>query len=267
MVYGQDHKQKDDIASEVLEHLKNPPIEVINPKKNHSNTKKYLIIAIAVLVVLSAGGFGAWKFLLSDDNTSNQTEPEAESPSNANEEVSINELTEEYSSDRLLIDFKYPANWKVDEDSGEIIVYSPEEEITDIGGENVSGEFKILIKQGADKSDSEYLGRGFAVGKSQPFKYSDPTASQREESFITDFGLDASDNFAYFVAQGNFELKKNETLGSDFAGKADEVLVSGGLYSKGSEDKTKLVSLNPKDYLSNETYLLAIEIVKTLRLR
>ncbi|HEX5798226.1 MAG TPA: hypothetical protein VFX79_02620 [Candidatus Saccharimonadales bacterium] len=268
MTKGHDHKQKDDIASEVLEHLKNPPVEVINPNKSSSsNTKKYLIVA-AVLIILGAGGFAAWKFLLSSDKqTTDQSEPEAESQSSAAEEASAGEPTQEYSSDRLLIDFKYPAGWEVEEDSGEVAVTSPEATVTDVNGEELSAEFKVFIKQGADQSDGEYLGRGFAIRKSQPFKYSDPAAAQREDSFITDFGLDASNNFAYFIAQGNFNLKKDETLGPDFASESDAVLVSGGFYSKDSEDETQLVSLDPEAYQSDETYLLALEIVKTLRLR
>ncbi len=166
-----------------------------------------------------------------------------------------------------MIDFKYPTGWKVNEDTGEITVTSPKTKIEDFGGENIETEFKILIKQGADQSDSEYLGRGFAVTKSMPVKYSDPAAGQRKKSFITDFGLDSSDNFAYFVLQGNFELEKDETLGPDFAKEADAILISGGFYGEDSEDKTKLVYLDPEVYQANETYLTAVEIVKTLRLR
>ncbi len=273
MADEREHKQKNDdnndVASEVLEHLKNPPVEVINPNKNSdSGKKKYLIIIPVVITILAAAGFAAWKFLLNgNEQAANQPAVETENQDNMAEEAAPLEPTQEYTSDRLLIDIKYPAGWKVEEDSGEIVVTSPEATVTDVNGEELPAEFKVLIKQGADQSDGEYLGRGFAVRKSQPFKYSDPASAQREKSFITDFGLDASNNFAYFIAQGNFDLKKDETLGPDFASEADAVLVSGGFYSEDSEDETQLVSLDPEAYQSDETYLLALEIVKTLRLR
>lgn len=269
MTGKQDHKQEDDIASQVLEHLKNPPIEVINPKNSSgSNTKKYLIITSILIIIFAAAGFAAWKFLLTDSNqTADQPVSETESQNEAANGSSLSELTQEYTSDRLLIDFKYPTDWKVDENSGEIIVYSQEAEITDVSGEAVSAEFRLLIKQGAEETDSEYLGHGFVIKKSKPIKYTDPAAGQRKKSFVTDFGLDSSDNFAYFIVQGNFELEKDETLGPDFAKEADAILISGGFYSKDSKGKTKLVSLDPETYQLDEAYLSAIEIVKTLRLR
>lgn len=269
MTDRQDHSQKNDIASEILEHLKNPPTEVTNPNKNSgSNAKKYLIITLVLIILFGAGGFAAWKFLLNDNKqTSNLPVSETESQNNAQDENFLQGLTQEYTSDRLLIDFKYPDSWKVDENSGEIMVYSPSAEITDANGERISAEFRVLIKQGARETDSEYLGRGFAVKESKPIKYTDPSSNQREESLITDFGLDSSNYFSYFVVQGNFKLKKGETLGSDFAAKADEILVSGGFYSKDSKDKTKLVSLYLEDYNTSEMYLSALEIIKTLKLR
>jgi len=262
------HKKEEDLASEVLEHLKNPPVDVINPNKDSkSGSKKYLVIFL-ILILLAAGGFAAWKFLVNDKNPPEQQPASAvASTENTSGEDTLSEPTQEYTSDRLLIDFKYPTGWKVVEDSGEIAITSPKTEIEDFAGENVEAEFKILIKQGADQSDSEYLGRGFAIKKSTPVKYSDPAAGQRKKSFVTDFGLDSSDNFAFFVLQGNFELEKDETLGPDFAKESDAILISGGFYGKDSEDKTGLTYLDPEAYLANETYLTAVETVKTLQLR
>lgn len=263
-----DQKKNDDLASQVLEHLKNPPVEVIDPRGSGSSTKKYLIAA-TILIIIGAGGFALWKFVLADNQPSDQSTPIAseEQSEEANDDKPANVLSQEYSSDSLMIDIKHPANWKVDESSGEIIVYSPAQEVEDASGESLASEFRVLIKQGAGEPDSEYLGRGFAISKSEPIKYTDPASSQREESFLTNFGLDSPAYFSYFVVQGNFNLKKDETLGKDFASGADEILVSGGFYSKDSEDKTQLVSLDPDKFQANETYKTAIEIVKTLRLR
>lgn len=260
-------KKEDDLASQVLERLKHPPVEVVNPKGSDSNTKKYLLISF-ILIILAVGGFAAWKFFLKDEQTTSWPVQQAENQNNSADDKSpLAGLTQKYSSDKLMVDIKYPAGWKVDESSGEITIYSPTEDIESVEGESLPAEFRVLIKQGAGETDSEYLGRGFAVKASKPIKYIDPAFNQRKKSLITDFGLDASTSFSYFVVQGNFKLKKDETLGSDFASEADEILVSGGFYSKDSKDKTKLVSLDPKTYESNELYLTAIEIIKTLKLR
>lgn len=261
-------REDNDLAAQVLKNLKNPPVEVVDPKGSGPNTKKYLVMISVFVLIIAAGGFAAWKFLLSEERPGTQEVPAEESQPENNAKITPDgELSQEYKSDRLLIDIKHPASWKVDEDSGEITVYSPEAEIADSSGKSIPAEFRLLIKLGATETDSEYLGRGFAIAKSEPIKYTDPSPNQRNSSLITGFGLDSSSHFAYFVVQGNFNLSKDETLGQDFASEADEVLVSGGFYSKDSEDETKLVALDTDTYKENETYQTAVEIVKTLRLR
>ena len=263
------NSQPDDVASEILKNLKNQSVEIINPNQNPgSGKKKYLIAALLLTVIFAGAGFAAWKLFSKKDNQAVNPSPAGTvSQGNVASESPANELTQEYTSDRMLIDFKYPADWKVDELSREITIYSPAVELADVNGDNFMAEFRVLVKQGAGETDSEYLGRGLAIKESRPIKYTDPSSNQREKSLVTDFGLDSSAYFSYFVVQGNFNLKKDETLGLDFAGEADEILVSGGFYSKDSKDKTKLISLEADAYENNKLYLTAIEIVKTLRLR
>lgn len=261
----QHQKKNDDLASEVLEHLKNPPVDVINPKGSGGGTKKYIIVTAVLTIVIFAAGFAVWKFLIHED----QVDPVASEDRSVSEitEESANELSQQYVSDRMMIDVKHPSNWKATEENNKIEIFSPETEVLDAEGNKLPAVFKVFIKLGAERSDSEYLGRGFAVKKSEPISYEDPALNQRKDSLVTGFGLDSSDHFAYFVVQGNFNLKKNESLGGEFAGKADEILVSGGFYSEESEDRTKLVAMSPDSYSSNELYKTAIEIIKTLRLR
>ena len=269
MAEQENNKQPDDVASEILENLKNNPVEIIDPNKRSSpgNKKKYFILLFILILVLG-GGFAAWKFLLNrSDQPSAQPSPAAESQAKTAPEDTAGEPTEEYTSDSLMIDFKYPTGWKVKEGSDSITISSPEAEVATVEGDTTSAEFKLMIKQGADRSDSEYLGRGLALKKSSSLKYSDPATGQRKKTFITDFGLDSSDNFAYFVVEGNFELEKDETLGPDFAKEPDAILVSGGFYTKGSAGENKLVATGSETYASNEFYKSAVEIVKTLQLR
>lgn len=269
MAEQENNKQPDDVASEILENLKKHPVEVIDPNKRSEprNKKKYFILFLVLILVLGAG-FAIWKFFINrSDQPSAQLSPATENQVKTPSEDSASAPTQEYTSDSLMIDFKYPTGWKVKESSDSLTVSSPETEVATAEGDSVTAEFKLMIKQGADRSDSEYLGRGFALKKSSPLKYSDPATGQRKKTFITDFGLDSSDNFAYFVVEGNFELEKDETLGPDFAKEADAILVSGGFYTKGSGGENKLVATDSETYISNEFYKAAVEIVKTLQLR
>lgn len=259
---------EDDVASEILENLRNAPVEVIDPKKNSGSSGKKFYIIFFVLIILAGTGFAAWKFLLQKDNKTDQQAANTQPIQANNQDISSEpSLSQDYTSDRLLVDFKYPDDWTVDEDTGDIIISSPEIEVDNIKGEPEKAVFRIFIKQGADKADSEYLGRGLAIKKSESINYSDPSASQRKKTLITQFGLDSSNNFAYFVVQGNFDLKKDETLGPNYAHEVDAILISGGFYRDEADGDPGFIMIDPDACEQDQNYKTAVEIVKSIKLR
>ena len=95
----------------------------------------------------------------------------------------------------------------------------------------------------------------------------EPASNQRKDTFLTNFGLDVPDNFAFFIVQGNFDLKKGDTLGPDFAKEIDAYLISGGFSSSDQTDNLATNTISLADYSNYQEYKTAIEIVKSLNLK
>lgn len=244
-----------------------PQFQTKKPKKS----PKKLLFILGLILLAAAIGVAAWKLVPSKNEStgSNQAEQktsEQASPSN-DQGLGETSLTEEYKSDFLRISFKYPSSWTVNEVDDAITVKSPNFTYKLGNGMNKEGFFKIYIRKAATDSDGDYLGKGYAVAPSEKIAYSEPASDQRKDTFLTDFGLEAPDNFAYFVVQGNFELKKGDTLGPDFASEMDAYLITGGFSSSDQTENmaTNIIALS--EYKTNQAYVTGIEIIKSLKLK
>lgn len=246
------------------------PAPQFKTKKSKKIPKKILFVLGLVLFAIAIG-FAVWKLVPSKNETSNSTQPEQSTEQTAQSSNSNGlgdaSLTEEYKSDFLRISFKHPSSWTVSEVNDAILVKSPDFKYEQNNGMEKDGFFKIYIKKGATDSDGKYLGRGYALASSEKITYSEPATGQRAETFLTDFGLDTPDNFAYFVAQGNFDLKKGDTLGPDFASEMDAYLITGGFSSSDQTESLATNILSVNEYKTNEAYKTAVEIIKTLKLK
>lgn len=251
--------------------LKGPKGDHAKRPQSKRPTKKIIIISVAVALIAAAAAM-TWLLLFNDKeavapsrNVSDNAQEKNENSSPA--QLANSELSQSHTNDFLRLTFKYPKDWKVSDQNDVIVVTSPNFEYSKKDGQETEGYFKVYIKQQATPDDGKFLGRGVAIGPSEKITYASPQPGQRSETFLTNFGLDAQENFAYFVVQGNFDLKPGDTLGPKFAGEAGAYLIAGG-YS-GAEQKmpleTNLVSLN---YFPNDqAYKTALSIVKSLQLK
>lgn len=248
-------------------HEPTPQFKTKKPKK----IPKKILFVLGLVLFAVAIGFAVWRLVPSKNETpdSTQTEQTTEQAAQSNNSQGLGDvsLTEEYKSDFLRISFKHPSSWTVNEVNDAIIVKSPDFKYKQNNGMEKDGFFKIYIKKGATDSDGKYLGRGYAVAPSEKITYSEPATGQRTETFLTDFGLDTPDNFAYFVVQGNFDLKKGDTLGPNFAKEIDAYLITGGFSSSDQTENLATNIMSLSEYKTNEAYITAIEIIKTLKLK
>lgn len=259
-----------DISEEILNNINNGSFEIIDPNasenKRHPKRNKWILISGFLIIIIAAGIFFYPKFQNKSKEASTGT-----STSNQSQAVvppqDDNALTENYTGDKIPVDFKYPQDWKVVEDGGYIKVMSPKQTVTDVKGNSIPASFTLFIKQGADKNDSSYLGNGYATNNSESIKYTDPAPGQRPETYNTNFGLNKSDNFTFFIVQGNFNLKKDDTLGPNYASEPDSILILGG-YDKGDKSgNSSLISLSLESYQTDKNYQAAVSIVKTIKLK
>jgi hypothetical protein len=223
-------------------------------------------IALGVFIVLLAAGYGLWRYVINKPVTPEQDrQPSAEQQSEGNAVAS--ELSETYSSDQLRLEFNHPADWEVTEADGGIKIVSPEFEYTKNDQSNVNGHFKIYIRKGSRDIDGQYIGRGTTIEPSQAIAYTDPAPGQREDTFISYFGLDEPDNFAFYIVQGNFKLKKGDTLGPDYAKEPDAYLIVGGYGASDLADDLATNMLSTEAFAGTSEFKTAVEIAKSLKLR
>lgn len=247
------------------------PVKHKKPKSKRSfgSLAKKLAIVAMVSAVLAGLAFGVYKLLIDkDENVPAQNESQS-APAPPAEEAAADAqpLTESYSSPTLRMDFMYPSDWTVNEADRAITVTSPDFTYADIEGQEINGHFRLYIRKGTDSSDSKYLGRGFAIKPSEKISYSQPESGQRKDTFLTAFGLDKPDNFAYFIVQGNFDLKKGDTLGPDYAKEPDAYLIAGGYSTAEAVDGLGTNQLAINSYDQSSQYKTAVLIVESLKLR
>jgi hypothetical protein len=235
-------------------------------KRRGKILKTFVIWLIALSAIAAIATAGIIYFLdkeSSEPASQTQTQPEEQSA----EESVASELSETYDSTLLRLSFMHPSDWTVNEVDRGITVSSPQFEYATDDGETVNGSFKVYIRKGARSVDGNYLGKGFAVKPSEEISYSSPEPGQREDTYLSAFGLDEPDNFAYFILQGNIKLDEGDTLGPDFAKEPDAYLIFGGYTSEEREDDLSTNTLSLDDYDQTSQYLTAVEILKSLQLR
>lgn len=246
-----------------------PPSE---PKPQGFSKKRIILVIISLFVIAGLGfGLALWQERNStkESVTSTQTPTTpGENQTNTNDDVPSVAATKTFKADFPRIEFTYPENWKVTENSEQegVRVESPNFNYTSINGSKVSGYFRIYIRQGARQQDGRYIGRGVAAADSEKLTYIAPASEQRPETNLSFFGLDSDDNFAFFMIAGNFSLMKGDSLGPDYGKEAETYIITGG-YS--SNELTEDLATNPVPldyYRTTNAYKQAMEILKSLKL-
>lgn len=230
----------------------------------------FLVIFLAATGIIA---IAVWKLMPSKSNSNTQaqntqTQPQANQAADPIKlALGDTGLNKTYASDNLSLQIKYPESWKVTEQDNSVIIKAPAFDVQDNAGNSALTYFKIYIKMGSTETDSKYLGRGFAVAPSEKLVYSDPPAGQRKNTYLTDFALDKTDNFAYFIVQGNFKLAKGDTLGPKFASEPDSFLLTGGFATEKQKDGLETISMPLDTYKQNLAYQTGVEIIKSLQIQ
>lgn len=236
-------------------------------------SKKRILLVVFILLAVAALGFGLALFQESRNSQAPLTDQPTDPALTQQQTPAINDIqtvsaTKTFKSDFPRVEFTYPENWRVvhDKEQEGIRIESPEFSYTSINGGSIKGNFRIYIRQGARQQDSKYIGRGIAAQPSEKLAYSAPAPNQRPETNLSFFGIDSSDNFAFFMIAGNFALEKDETLGPEYGTEPETYIISGG-YS--SNEMTDDMATNPvplEFFAQTNAYKQAITIIKSLKL-
>ena len=242
------------------------------PPKPPKNRKKLLVIFLVVLV-LAGVGFGVWKLILNKKpasqtaSNSQNTAPAANSSQSGTDDIPDAKPTEAYEKGFLGLELTYPKGWTVTDTSDNgVRIESPEFSYQTLDKGKVTGYFRIYIRKGARASDAKYIGRGVAIKPSEKLAYKDPAPDQRKDTLVSSFGLDETDNFAYFMVAGNFDLKVGDTLGPTYGKEPETFIIAGGYSSKDLTDDMATNKVGTAEYDQTNAHKQALAILETLQL-
>lgn len=255
-------------------HYEKISLDTYQPKKPANKDVKKYLKPMAVIVIILIIGILVWEIIPSKSNEaktgqdSDQSQAPASINNGAQNKQPDKELAEKYTNDFLRLSFNHPKSWSVKDENDLIIAKSEDIKYTTRDGLEKSGFFKIYIKQSASSSDSKYLGKAYANENSEQISYTNPSAGQRKKTYLTNFGLDGTNNFAFFLVQGNFNLNKGDSLGPKYGSEAEALIIAGGFGSTDLGDDplaTNLISI--EDFKQNPSYKIALEIIKTINIK
>jgi hypothetical protein len=249
----------------------NYPQHVQQPPKSGVSRKRLVLVVVGLLIIGSVGFAAA--ILTSDKKEPSTPAPAAEETPTPQSSQIVGDVpvaagTKTFKGDFPRVEFTYPDNWTVTEDKEQegIRVESPEFSYTTINGGTVKGNFRVYLRQGARQVDSQYIGRGIAAQQSETLIYTDPAPGQRAETHLSLFGLDTSDNFAFFMIAGNFSLQKDESLGPEYGREQETYIIVGGYSSTELTDDLATNQVGLEYFSQTNAYKQAIEILKSLKI-
>lgn len=231
--------------------------------------KRKQLIAIAVVVAMVIGGLAGWKLLSSRKIKSNpspvQTTKQQQQSTQTTDVPDVT-ATKNYSNDPIGFKLTYPDSWTATDSEGGERFESPDFIYQTTNKGNVTGNFRIYIRKTARESDGKYIGRGLAIIPSEKLTYKTPLPGQRTDTLLSSFGLDATDNFAFFLIAGNFNLKKGDSLGPNYGKEADAFIIMGGYSAKDIKDDFATNLIPTTSYNQTKAYKQAMDILKSLKL-
>lgn len=254
-------------ASSLADQAKHPAYAP-KPSKPHHKYWPILLAFIFFAVAAATVWFVVIKKDASTANSSNETTPANQVASvQKNTDVADASLTETYQSTALSVAFKHPSTWKVSEAGGGIRIESATFSFPSKYQGETSGNFRIYIRQGARKADGTHIGRGYAIKPSEKLVYTQPAVGQRSETLLSSFGYDTTDNFAFFMIAGNFQLSIGDTLGPDYGKEPDTYIITGGYAAPTAVDDLASIPVGLSYYQNTKAYRQALEILESLHLK
>lgn len=225
----------------------------------------YVPLLILILILLA---FVGWKVVWPKLHKSSKPASQSTSVATQQAPSEIPDTTETKPFHNVIpsLDFNYPVTWTVTQKDNAVRIESPTFSYSSTDKGNVSGYFRIYIRQGARSSDSKYIGRGVAIQPTDKLTYDKPAAGQRKDTNLSYFGYDTPDNFAYFMITSNFSLKKGDTLGPTYAHESDAFVIAGGYSEPNLTDDLSFHQISTSSFQKTKAYTQAINIIKSLQI-
>lgn len=192
--------------------------------RHQKHPARQLLIGLVLIVVIGLGVY--WLFFSSKASPKHTSASSSKSQTQSSEAKNNNVThvpTHAYNSSDFNVNFNYPDGWAVvDSGNGPMTVTSPSMSLTSASGKAVTGQIIMTVAKQGQLPAKFTAGTALAVLDSQEIAYTQPTAAQTSQTYVsfvqysstnTRGGLDA-----IFVT-GNFGYQKDQIIPtSDIAG-------------------------------------------------
>jgi hypothetical protein len=112
-----------------------------------------------------------------------------------------------------------------------------------------------------------YIGRGYAIGPSVSLTYTNPQPGQLATTWLTNYGLDKTNNFAFFLIAGNFDLTTGQTLGPNYGTESGTYIIAGGYTTNQLTDDLETNMVPTSSFSQTNAYKEAVDIVKSIQIQ
>ncbi len=155
------------------------------PPQKPEKWKKRLIIFIGLVLLLAAGSAVYWLALKKKPAASPGSS--AQPTTTASETKPISPQTKNYASQNFTLSFDYPDDWTVTDEpgSGIMSVKSPALQLTEAGGQKITGQITLTFRAKTQKLTEFDPGSAVAVRDSEKIAYTKPTQSQRGNTYLS----------------------------------------------------------------------------------
>jgi cytoskeletal protein RodZ len=164
-----------------------PKHEHIGPDyhKERSKLRRWLIYAVALVLVIAIGATAYLKFgrHKSSSSTTNSSSQQSTQPQSSK----INSSTKNYSSSNFNLAFDYPSDWTLSDvsGSGKLTVTSPSMQLKDTSGQTTAGQVVMTIRDKTQKLTEFDKGNALATADSQKVAYTKPAQTQRGSTYLS----------------------------------------------------------------------------------
>ncbi|HSX37052.1 MAG TPA: hypothetical protein VLG13_02970 [Patescibacteria group bacterium] len=158
-----------------------PPNRQVGGQRNRTG-----LIVVTALLVLAVGAGAYWKFgrHKTAAHTAASTQSTTKKPVASN--VAPKVETQEFNSSTFNVSFNYPKDWTVtDTGTPPLTVISPTTQLVAANGQTVSGKIIMTIQQTGQVPVAFGSANATAVVDSQKVSYTQPTPSQRAQTYLT----------------------------------------------------------------------------------
>ena len=224
-----------------------------------SSGKRYVLIAIAAVIVVSIGGGAFWLV------SRNKSTPAAATNTvkQSDQQTAATNTPKTFKSTSLNIEFTYPGSWRLREntDKTQLMLTSPTVAYQK-GGASTEGVFTLKMRTGiVPQAMQTTIQNTSAVKKSEVIAYSQPTDQQRAYTNLS-FGGKGS-TMSLLMVTGGAEFNVGDSFTSlDMQGAF--YLFAGG-YGSDPNDTLSFDGLPVASFTGTSAYQQAVKIIESVK--